>query len=206
MDFLEFGWPLDYEKPSSPTSTLRNHSVLGDKDPHIAAFIKKELQHGALVGPFIVPPFTPWTQFSPLMTRPKKNSEARRVIIDLSFPKGASVNSGIKKGIYQGKSSKFHLPGIAMLAKKATAQGGVGWLWAADLSRAYRQLRVCPLLTPLLGIAFDKSLYIDVAPLFGCGTSSLACFRTTRAVVWLMRKAGYYTLCYLDDFVGIERT
>ena len=32
----------------------------------------------------------------------------------------------------------------------------------------------------------------------------MACARTTRALVWLLRKAGFFTLCYLDDFIGIE--
>ena len=32
----------------------------------------------------------------------------------------------------------------------------------------------------------------------------LACARTTHAVVCLLRKEGYFSLCYLDDFVGVE--
>ena len=37
---------------------------------------------------------------SPFMTRAKPNSDRRRVIIDLSWPLGASVNAGIDKNAY----------------------------------------------------------------------------------------------------------
>ena len=80
------------------------------------------------------------------------------------------------------------------------------WLLGTDLARAYRQLLVCPLSLPLLGISVNNKIYIDIAPPFGCRTSALACARTTRAVVWLLRKEGFFTLCYLDDFIGIEKT
>ena len=59
---------------------------------------------------------------------------------------------------------------------------------------------------PLLGIATNGKTYIDIAPPFGCRTSAMACARTTWALVWLLRKEGYFSLCYLDDFEGIEKT
>ena len=84
--------------------------------------------------------------------------------------------------------------------------GKGSYIWTADLARAYRQLRVCPLSVPLLGIQFKEQFYIDIAPPFGCRTSALAFVRTTYAIVWLLRKAGYFSLCYLDDFVAVEPT
>ena len=47
-------------------------------------------------------------------------------------------------------------------------------------------------------------MYIDIASPFGCQTSVLACARNTRVMVWLLRQEGYFSLCYLDDFVGSE--
>ena len=76
----------------------------------------------------------------------------------------------------------------------------------ADLARAYRQLRVCLLSTPLLGVSLDNKFYIYIAPPFGCCTSALACARNTYVVVWLLRQEGLYVLCYLDDFVELEAT
>ena len=46
---------------------------------------------------------------------------------------------------------------------------------------------------------------MDLAPPFGCRMSALACSRTTAAVVWILKKKGVWSRCYLDDFVGAER-
>ena len=203
-DFLEYGWPADYTAPRPPIPATSNHRESPDQTHHIQEYVDAELTHGALLGPFDAPPFTPWTQISPMMTRPKRNSNSRRVIVDLSYPGAASVNAGIRKGQYQGVSTRYTLPSIADLAARVAQLGTSSYLWCADLARAYRQLRACPLSTPLYGLTLNNKIYIDIAPPFGCRTSSLACARTTDAVVHLMRQQGHHTLCYLDDFVGVE--
>ena len=90
-DFLEFGWPMDYKRHIAPTSTCYNHSSALSHSNDVIAYIDKERDYGALVGPFIHPPFQPWFQTNPLMTRPKKSSNDRRVIMDLSWPRDFSV-------------------------------------------------------------------------------------------------------------------
>ena len=116
------------------------------------------------------------------------------------------VNAGIRKGFYQGKPFSFTLPSITTLTERLVLSRCGSWLWGADLSRAYRQPRVCPLSAPLLGIAVENKFYIDITPPFDCRISALACARATRAVVWLMRKKGFFVICYLDNFVGLEST
>ena len=123
--------------------------------------------------------------------------------MDLSWPRGASVNAGIRKGFYEGRPCTYTLPNIMDAADRVAALGPGAYMWAADLARAYRQLRTCPLSTPLLGIHIDGKYYTDTAPPFGCRTSSMACARTTNAVVYIMRKRGHFLHCYLDDFIGI---
>ena len=100
------------------------------------------------------------------MTRPKKNSSQKRIIIDLGYPKGISVNARIVKGFYQGQQFNFSLPSVVMLADRLLIAGAGSWLWTADLSRAYRRQRVCPLSAPLLGIGLEDSIYVDIAPTF----------------------------------------
>ena len=81
----------------------------------------------------------------------------------------------------------------------ADARLGLGsYLWYADLTRMYRQLRTCPLSTTLLGILVDGQHYTDIAPPFGCRTSLVACARTTNAVVYLLRKREHFVHYYLD--------
>ena len=80
------------------------------------------------------------------------------------------------------------------------------YIWTTDLARAYRQLRVCPLAYPLLGMLVEDQFFVDLAPPFGARTSALACERTTKAVQWLIEKKKKWIRCYLDDFVGAEKT
>ena len=54
------------------------------------------------------------------MTQPKGNSEARRVIMDLSFPAGYSANSGIKTDSYFGKPYQMHIPTVDTMAERVS--------------------------------------------------------------------------------------
>ena len=63
-------------------------------------YIQEELKHGAIMGPFDSPPIS--CHISPFMTRPKADSDVRRMIIDLSWPKGQAVNDGVGKQSYFG--------------------------------------------------------------------------------------------------------
>lgn len=204
--FLRYGWPVGYHKASPPAPVRDNHPSALAHSHHIASFIKEELTHEAVVGPFRNAPFKPWTRTSPLMTRPKKNSEKRRVIIDLSFPAGDAVNDGINIHSIYGHDSTYTLPGISDFITYVKKLGNKSWAWKADLSRAYRQLRVDPIDAPLLGLPFSGGVYIDLCPSFGCKSSSAACQRMAMAVVYLMSNRGWTILAYLDDFAGIEKT
>ncbi len=56
------------------------------------------------MGPFQESPFFGPVKISPLSTTEKKDSTDRQVILDLSFPEGRSVNSGIPIKEYLGSA------------------------------------------------------------------------------------------------------
>ena len=81
--FLQFGWPTGYALFILPKSTPVNHSsVLTFKD-HAQHFLDTELAYNTLTGPFDHNFFL------------KRDSDKCRVVMDLSFPPGASVNNGV---------------------------------------------------------------------------------------------------------------
>lgn len=86
--FLRFGWPVGYSAPHPPTSVSHNHPSGNRFRAHVNDFIQTETALGAMLGPFKEDPFHPWTRKSPVMTRPKKDTNKRRIIIDLTFPPG----------------------------------------------------------------------------------------------------------------------
>lgn len=200
--FLEFGWPVGYHSSTPPISCSKNHPSATLHPTHVNKFITTELAHGALVGPFTSSPFTPWTRCSPIMTRPKKDSSDRRVIIDLSFPHGEAVNDGINSEDFFGSDISYSLPVIGDLVALIQHHGKGTYLWKADLARAYRQFRIDPLDTPLLGISFDSAVYLDLCPSFGCRTSSAVCQRVSNALAFILAKQGHTILAYLDDYAS----
>ena len=201
-NFLKYGWPISYTANQPPLPTMKNHAFNAEDLVAIDEFIEKEIRLHGMLGPFDQPPFSPWTQVSPLMTRPKKDSHERRVIVDLSYPPGFGVNAGIPSHFFQGEERDYSLPSIGDLITKVKGGGRGCLIWKADLSRAYRQLRTDPMDTPLLAIYHRGSYYLDLCPPFGCKPSGSFCQRTTNAVVFMMGIKGHHALAYVDDFCG----
>ena len=121
VDFLRFGWPSGYTAPMPPTPSEVNHP---SADNYVSKFLAKEVGLGAMLGPFPVSPFAGWSEVSPLMTIEKKDSTSRRVIIDLSFPIGMGVNSGVPKNFFQGEVKQYSLPTIHNLNYSSGWEGG----------------------------------------------------------------------------------
>ena len=206
VNFLRFGWPSGYTAPAPPTPSATNHpSALAFPD-EIDAFLDKDVRLGAMVGPFQTPPFEGWSQVSPLMTVPKKDSASRHVIIDLSFPIGFGVNSGVPRNCFQGEDRYYSLPTINDLAQLVIARGPGCNLWKADLERAYRQLRCNPLDYPLMGVRHRSAYFTDICLSFGCRGSGAAQQRVSDAVCHVMARSGHPVLAYVDDFCGIHST
>lgn len=133
------------------------------------------------------------------MTRPKKGSTDRRIIVDLSFPPGVAVNDGIDPTNHFGVDVSYTLPTILDLINRLQNQGKGAYLWKADLTRAYRQLRVDPLDT-LLGICTNGQFYLDLCPPFGCRSSAAICKKMANALIYIMSTEGRYMLACLNDF------
>lgn len=175
--FLEFGWPLGYHLHEPPETTNSDHPSALQHMSHVRKFIQAELDVDAIIGPFHQHPFAPWFRPSPIMTRPKHESDDRRIILDLSFPKGHSVNDGIK--------ILYALPSINDLTDLVKINGPNALMWKADLTRAYRQLRADPSDAPLPGMEVDGKIYINLCPAFGCRSSAALCQRVANALVYI---------------------
>ena len=162
-----------------------------------------ELDIFALCGPFPKPPFDAF-QINPLMTAPKKHSDMRRVILDLSHPDGASINSGIPGDSYLGVPYKLSLPSAQDLRDLIIVQGQGCHLWSIDLQWGYWQLRVSPMDWPLLGIAWDGAYYFDTAVPFGIRWGAMYMQRTTSVVTTLAQQHHIPCVAYIDDVASAQ--
>ena len=203
-EYLEYGFPLGYTLGHTPVSSPMNHSSALCYPSHVNHYIATESHAHALCGPFPYPPFEPSFQINPLMTAPKKHSEMRRVILDLSHPEGASVNYGIPRDTYLGVPYKLHLPSAQDLRGLIVSQGQGCHLWSVDLQRGYRQLRVCPMDWPLLGIAWNGAFYFDMAVPFGIRWGAMYMQRTTSAVTRLAGHESIPCIAYIDDVASAQ--
>ena len=124
--------------------------------------------------------------------------------MDLSFPRGRCVNAGIPRRQYLGVSHAYSLPSVSEVGDRLKDLGHGAYMWSANISRAYRQLRADPLSTPLFSITYRDEMYIDIALPFGCHSSGAACVCVTKAIAWMMKQEGYFAIVYVDDFLGAE--
>ena len=205
VDFLAYGWPVNHDRTSPLLSTPVNHPSATQHSKHVEFYIDTEMGFRALLGPFTCPPVDNF-HVSPLMTRPKKDSDNRRVIVDLSWPEGAAVNDGIPEHWYIDGQATITLPTVEYMEQRLLQLGPGAFLYKTDLARGYRQLRVDPHDWPLLGFSHNGYYYMDPCPPFGLRTSSLFMQRTSEAISFIHGKAGFFSRPYLDDFGGAERT
>ena len=202
VEMLEFGFPIGYTAPHPPAPHTGNHPSANQFPADIDAYLNKELHHSAIIGPADHLPFQ-WPRTNPMMTRPKKDSSSRRVIVDLSMPQDASVNSGIPRNSLDGAPFKLRLPNPATLAAKILEYGQGCLLYKVDLSRAYRQLRTDPLDWPFLKLQWEDQHYLDISIPFGLRHGASACQRTTEAVSAIAKEeAGADTAPCIDDTIG----
>ena len=206
-DFLEYGWPVGYNYVSHgfPVSDLRNHKGALTFPDHIDRYLSKESSLSAVIGPFSSNPFNCGVAVSPLNSVPKSDSVDRRIIVDLSWPPGSSVNDGISSTQYLGDDISLTYPTVDSICSLICLCGPGCLIYKRDLRRAYRQFPVDPYDYPLLCYRWRDNLYCDVVLPMGLRSAAMACQRSTNAVSHICRTtAGYNVLNYLDDFIGVE--
>lgn len=107
---IQYGFSLQYTGGPLREIDIETHASGDRYKAHINDYLDTEIDYGAIVGPFVVPPIEPWVRTSPIMTRPKAESSKRRIIIDLSYPPGENVNMGVIKNNYYGSFLRHSLP------------------------------------------------------------------------------------------------
>ena len=203
IDFLAYGFPVGFTGELPPTGNLANHSSAVREPVHVEKYLATEVAKLAALGPLQEPPFEQWWRNNPLMTREKRDSHDRRVILDLSFPTLTSVNCHIPRNALEGSEFKLRLPNPQQFASKVRDLGIGALMYKVDLSRAYRQLRSDPFDWAFLGVNWKGAKYIDVAIPFGLRHGASACQRTTTAVAEIAKhECGADLYPYIDDSSG----
>ena len=100
---------------------------------------------------------------SPLGLIPKKNKPGKwRMIVDLSSPRGSSINDGISSDV-----ASLQYTSIDDLAALVVSEGKGSYLVKADIQEAYRMVPVHLEDQHLLSVGWNGAVYIDKVLLFG---------------------------------------
>ena len=193
---IRFGFDIRFS--GSPFSALsRNHPSARLCPDSLSPLIHAEVQSQRVAGPFDSPPFDTFV-VSPLGLVPKKEPGSFRVIHDLSFPKGRSVNDGILQDDAAVRYETFdHVVSIIQRI-------GTGALIAkVDIEHAFRIIPVRPEDRHLLGFMFDHKYYFDKCLPMGCRSSCAIFESLSCAIQWIAtHKLSIPFISHiLDDFI-----
>ena len=200
LEFIQFGFPMGFNRECPLRHDAENHSSATDYPSDIQAYLDEEVAFGAIIGPFKSNPISNG-HTSPFMSRPKPNSDVRRVIVDLSWPKGMSVNDGVDKHGYMGSDFSLTFPSIDHLTTELAKLGPGAHIYKIDISRAFRHLKMDPFDYDLLGLNWN-GVYVDTCLPFGARHGSQFFQRVSDAVRHVMRCRGFDVINYIDDFLG----
>ena len=201
-DYVEFGFPLtlDYENFSYNTD-VENHPSATQFPDVVNDYLKIETAHNAIVGPFDASPFQN-LHVSPMMTRPKPDGSGR-IIIDMSWPHGDSVNTHIPDQLFDDMTFQLRYPTVDNVVTQIAIIGPKAQLYKINLKRAYRNLRTDPRDFTVLSLLWKGQCYVDVSVAFGIKTGVSAFQMVTDCITHLMASQDHWTCAYLDDILGV---
>ena len=174
--------------------------------------ISKDLSKGRVSGPFDEIPHPDFVA-SPLGAFRRKRSGKVRVIHDLSWPPGNSINDGINPDDY---SLQYISVDYAVQLCLDIGLGRPVYLAQLDLMDAFKQIFVRPAARHLLGFTWDPSLvggqgskqyfYSNVLE-FGLRSSPAIFDRFASALQYIMAKHGAGAIArYMDDYCTVAET
>ena len=166
--------------------------------PHVVEeYLSLEILHRHVAGPFNKKHLSA-AQISRFGVIPKRHQpNKRRLIVDISYPAGQSVNDGIP----------ISLCGLSYITvddaiQKILKLGHNTSLAKIDIKNAFRLLPVHPADRHLLAMEWNKHLYIDICLPFRLRSAPKLFNILADFVTWIAEEQGVsLSFHYLDDFL-----
>ena len=197
---IKFGFQVQSSLPFRLGGDYTNHRSALQHVTKINEKLSKELLLHRIAGPFDRPP--PGLILSPLAAVPKKDSGDIRLIHDLSFPKGNSVNDFIPR---EYCSVSYEL--IDDCIEHIVNIGKGCLISKADIANAFRIIPIHPDSYYLLGFTWEGKFYFDKSLAMGCSNSCNTFEKLSTAIQWIMINKFNVTCMshILDDFMFFGR-
>ena len=168
-----------------------------------ATIVEQKLRHeislGRVAGPFQEIPF-PNFQSSPLGLVPKHDPGKSRLIHDLSFPKGDSIN------FYTSKEFTIvQYESLNRVVELVRSCGPRCLIAKADIQEAFQLIPIRPQDYPLLGFTWQGMFYHDKVLPMGSAVSCQTLEHFSRALQWILQS--HFNVVnvthLLDDFIFV---
>ena len=195
---MQYGFHIGAQRSRTiiPARTGNLPSV--KQQPHLVAkHLATEVAAGRLLGP-LPSHLARLCQVSPIGLIPKPHQPGKwRLIVDLSSPRGASVNDAITSALCH-----MHYASVLQAASIVRRLGPGTLLAKIDLLNAYRIVPVHPDDHPLLAVRWGSDTYLDTALPFGLRSAPKIFSALADALEWVLASRGVqWQLHYLDDFL-----
>ena len=183
---LRSGFRIGFQYGSPLKSTSSNMRSATDHLEIVADYLQQELSRGRLLGRFHPSHDPPPLHINKFGVIPKgQNTGKWRLITDLSFPHGQSVNDGIDPSLCS--LSYTTVDDIAA----AVARLGTGALLAkVDIESAYRLIPVHPQDRPLQAVQWEGKIYVDPMLPFGLRSAPKIFKAVADTLNWYLQQSG----------------
>ena len=188
---------FDYASCTCASSTS-NMASATEQAPVVQAYLEKELALGRIVGPVGVRDVPVGCQVSPFGVIPKSSQPGKwRLIVDLSSPKGRSVNDGIEAELCS--LTYLHMDKVS---RELVRLGPASLMAKMDIESAYRIVPVDPADRLLLGVRWQGGIFFDTRLPFGLRSAPKIFSAVADALQWILERKGVQWVAhYLDDFI-----
>ena len=195
LDGLANGFKVGFSGGQLTSATQNMHSACSHPEI-VDDYYLKELKRGSIAGPFNALP-SPSLYINRFGLIPKSEPNQWKMIIDLSFPAGASVDDFI--------------PGIVVSVKYASVDDAIGFIIKCgrgtlmakfDIKSAYRILPIHPSQRFLFSMHWKRQFFIDLCLAFGLRLACKIFSDLADILQWILQNWALieFLLHYLNDF------
>lgn len=199
VDGLREGFRIGFSYGRSECRSAASNMQSALEHPGVvSSFLAAEVGKGRVLGPLPSTGVCELVHTNRFGLVPKGNSgEQWRLIVDLSFPKGASVNDGIEPEMCTVKYTS-----VDVACRRLLALGRGSMMAKFDVQGAFRTVPVHPHDRWLLGMRWEGKTYVDTVLPFGLRSAPAIYSAVAEALMWILRSHdGVDGIHYLDDFL-----
>ena len=199
VEGFKYGFKIPF-KGQRGFAFSRNHGSAVHNSDIINKKLMNEMELGRVAGPFDVLPLKE-LKISPFGLIPKSTPGEFRLIFDLSYPKGDSINSGIDP-----EDSSVVYTNFDEVVRMVLKEGKGSYLIKTDIKSAIRFLPINPSDFELLGMKFQNKYFVDKCLPFGLSVSCNLFEKFSCFLEWLIKQnsKSENIIHYLDDFCGCD--